>query len=348
MELSSIKKYNFSSFKNIEFIDKGSFGTVFRANRNNKLFALKTFNNSKITLVVKELKMHKLVNNHKNILRFRGITEINTGTVYQINKYCLVLEYADGGTLNSYLSKHFNELKWNDKLNLALQLANALNHLHDNDIIHRDLHANNILIHKKTIKLADFGLSMSTKETSEDTNNVLRIIGIIPYIDPKHFIVENYKLSKESDVYSIGVLLWQISSGRKPFSDTDYDIMLSLAIVNGEREEITKDTPVEYSKLIEGCWKFEPDELINVRESGAEYRSVVERILFEVSTLKIYQELKNVKNYKVEFGILFMELLDMSKNYFLIKLLVIDDDLELSDKEINHVIICLEEYNVNL
>lgn len=100
--------------------------------------------------------------------------------------------------------------------------------------------------------MADFGLSTSTKETSEDTNNVLRIIGIIPYIDPKHFIVENYKLSKMSDMYSIGVLLWQISSGRKPFSDTDYDIMLSLAIINGEREEIIEGTPVEYSNLYKG------------------------------------------------------------------------------------------------
>ncbi|GBC43729.1 uncharacterized protein OCT59_028439 [Rhizophagus irregularis] len=266
LELLSNKKYDFSSFKNIELTGRGSFGTVFRANRKNKNFALKTFNNNKMTLVVKELKIHKLVNHHENILRFCGITEINADTVYQINKYCLVLEYADSGTLNKYLSNHFNELNWYDKLSLALQLAKALQHLHNKDIIHCDLHANNILIHKKTIKLADFGLSTSTKETSEDTNNVLRIIGIIPYIDPKHFIVENYKLSKMSDMYSIGVLLWQISSGRKPFSDTDYDIMLSLAIINGEREEIIEGTPVEYSNLYKDCWKFEPNERPNIQK----------------------------------------------------------------------------------
>ncbi|CAB4417609.1 unnamed protein product [Rhizophagus irregularis] len=156
LELLSNKKYDFSSFNNIELTGRGSFGTVFRANRKNKNFALKTFNNNKMTLVVKELKIHKLVNHHENILRFCGITEINADTVYQINKYCLVLEYADSGTLNKYLSNHFNELNWYDKLSLALQLAKALQHLHDKDIIHCDLHANNILIHKKTIKLADF------------------------------------------------------------------------------------------------------------------------------------------------------------------------------------------------
>ncbi|CAG8465076.1 14293_t:CDS:2 [Rhizophagus irregularis] len=77
LELLSNKKYDFSSFKNIELTGRGSFGTVFRANRKNKNFALKTFNNNKMTLVVKELKIHKLVNHHENILRFCGITEIN-------------------------------------------------------------------------------------------------------------------------------------------------------------------------------------------------------------------------------------------------------------------------------
>jgi len=51
----------------------------------------------------------------------------------------LVLEYADSGILNIYLSKHFNELDWNDKLRLALQLASAVEHMHKNDIIYRDL-----------------------------------------------------------------------------------------------------------------------------------------------------------------------------------------------------------------
>jgi serine/threonine protein kinase len=49
------------------------------------------------------------------------------------------LEYADSGTLNAYLDKHFNELKWNDKLQLALQLANSIEFLHEEGIIHRDL-----------------------------------------------------------------------------------------------------------------------------------------------------------------------------------------------------------------
>ena len=54
-------------------------------------------------------------------------------------KYVLVLEYADSGTLNTYLNEHFNELKWNDKFQLAYQLASAVAFIHECDIIHRDL-----------------------------------------------------------------------------------------------------------------------------------------------------------------------------------------------------------------
>ena len=57
----------------------------------------------------------------------------------QMKKYSLVLEYADSGTLDAYLSKYFNELDWNDKYQLAFQLASAVAYIHEFDIIHHDL-----------------------------------------------------------------------------------------------------------------------------------------------------------------------------------------------------------------
>ncbi|GBB95590.1 hypothetical protein RclHR1_02570024 [Rhizophagus clarus] len=279
---STNKIYDYSNFKEIQLIGKGSSAIVVRATLIDKIFALKSFNNDKKTLlsVVKELKLHKIINSHENILRFYGITKVDTDAVFQMNKYCLVLEYADSGTLNAYLSKHFNELDWNDKFNLALQLANAISFLHDNDIIHRDLHANNILIHQKTIKLADFGLS---KEESNETSSSSQIFGVIPYIDPKRFIINNYKLTKKSDVYSVGVLLWQISSGRRPFYNVNYNIMLSLEITNGKREEVIKGTPAEYSNLYMDCWKDEPDERPNIQQVVSILGQLVKNDLINIS-----------------------------------------------------------------
>ncbi|PKY58677.1 kinase-like protein [Rhizophagus irregularis] len=119
------------------WIGNGSYGTVFCVNwkNSNRLFALKSFNNNEETLkeVVKER-----VDDHENIIRFYGITKMED-TTHQTNKYSLVLEYANNGTLNTYLNKHFNELEWSNKYRYALQLASAVEFLHEKEIIHRDL-----------------------------------------------------------------------------------------------------------------------------------------------------------------------------------------------------------------
>ena len=80
---------------------------------------------------------------------------------------------------------------------------------------------------------------------------------MLPYVDPKCFNIDinqsqKYKLNKKSDVYSIGVLMWQISSGRKPFYKADYDIRLALEILNGKRKGIIDGTPIKYSNLYQG------------------------------------------------------------------------------------------------
>ncbi|GBC00004.1 hypothetical protein RclHR1_03700011 [Rhizophagus clarus] len=198
-----MKYYEYSDFKIIERIGNGSFGSVSRANWKDTeiVLALKSFNNQASTLkeVVNELKLHIDVNFHENIIKFCGITKKKTD---KMSDYILVLEYANNGTLKTYLKEHFNELGWNDKLELALQLSNAILCLHES---------------------------------------------------------ENYVLNKKSDVYSIGVIMWQISSGYRTF----YDIY---------PEECWKDNPVERPDVREIVSKLQSisfkrgDTFINANE----------------------------------------------------------------------------------
>ena len=107
-------------------------------------------------------------------------------------------------------------------------------------------HANNILVHQKNIKLADFGLS---KKITEESSNTSKVLGVLPYVDPKIFSNTNYRLNTKSDIYSIGVIMWQISSGNKPFANVESHLSLILAIQEGGREKFIDGTPIEYSDL---------------------------------------------------------------------------------------------------
>src|SRR3954468_2714838 len=110
------------------------------------------------------------------------------------------------------------------------------------------------------IKLADFGLS---KRIEEASNSQSRLYGIIPYIDPKQFnrrkisddLTQIYTLNEKSDVYSIGILLWEISSGQPPFyiqGEQYHDNDLAIEILQGLRETPIPDTPEDYVKIYTG------------------------------------------------------------------------------------------------
>ncbi|RIB09066.1 kinase-like domain-containing protein, partial [Gigaspora rosea] len=127
--------------------------------------------------------------------------------------------------LREYLKKNFSKLEWTDKLRMAHEILDGLKFLHKNDIIHRDLHSKNILVHDGKLLIADFGLSKD--ETSKTSN--ASVHGMQAYIDPQCFENITYKRSKKSDIYSFGVILWEISSGKPPFQSLNpYAIIIHI------------------------------------------------------------------------------------------------------------------------
>ncbi|CAB5377687.1 unnamed protein product [Rhizophagus irregularis] len=148
------KHYEYKHFSNIQEIGSRSSGKVFRAEWKNfhSYLALRSFykfDNVTVKEIVHEFKLKRDIGSHDNIIQFYGITSLESN---QLKNYLLVMEYADGGSLREYLKQNFDNLTWNNKYNLAYQLACAVSRLHDEEIVHGDLNSRNILVHQNTIK----------------------------------------------------------------------------------------------------------------------------------------------------------------------------------------------------
>ncbi|KAF0552259.1 calmodulin-dependent protein kinase [Gigaspora margarita] len=270
-----VKFYDYTRFKDLELIGEGGYGKVYRATfKDNEItVALKSFKGNHITIkeIVNELKLHCRANMDSNIIHIHGVTKNEDKQNLNFTHYMFVLEYADSGTLRSYLRNNFKNLSWHDKINFALQIARAIKCLHVEGIIHCDLHSNNILVHQKNIKLTDFGLS---RRLDEATNSNQKFGGIIPYTDPQSFEGTRhgkkiFKFNKKSDIYSIGILMWEISSGYPPFKDDiePYQlVLLAGEIKNGRRENHIEGTPPAYIEIYTDCWQYNPDSRPDIQQ----------------------------------------------------------------------------------
>ncbi|CAB4438159.1 unnamed protein product [Rhizophagus irregularis] len=211
-----IKYYEYKEFNNFQEIGTGGFE------------------------IIRELKNQREVDYHDNIIRCHGITKFES----------TVMEYANNGSLRSYLEKNFGKLTWDDKYIMAYQLACAVACLHNEGLSIRDLHSGNILVHQNTIKLADLDYQ---KRIGASSKCSIQNIEMIPYVDPKIFNRRRNNNNQTSQIYSLNE------------KSEQYDVGLALEILQGLRETVVPDTPENYVKFIlVKCWDGEPDNRPNI------------------------------------------------------------------------------------
>ncbi|CAB5379990.1 unnamed protein product [Rhizophagus irregularis] len=125
-------------------------------------------------------------------------------------------------------------------------------------LIMQDLHSKNIVIHENNAKITDFGIS---KNQNNQTSAYIGNFGVVAYMGPER--LKNPEspspYTKSSDIYSFGVLMWEISSGHPPFEHFDDKWALAYSIVNNNnREKLVPNTPEKYEELYTKCWSQEP------------------------------------------------------------------------------------------
>ncbi|RIA78991.1 kinase-like domain-containing protein [Glomus cerebriforme] len=254
--------------------------------------------NAKFYVTLKKIRFHYLENlksfyklsYHQNILSIFGFTKEPNS-----EDYFLVTEYANGGNLRKYLKENYQKLSWHDKMKLAIDLTSGLQCIHSHYIAHLTLNPYNVFVHNNKILIGDSTFSRSVSVISIPEN-----LPILPYIEPNFISNSAYPRDNKSDIYSLGFIMYEISSGKAPFASVRHNFELNKKLLSGVREKAIVGTPIEYIDLYEQCWDDDP----MIRPSADDVLARLGRMNLspvyedtETDTIKI--NMKNVEKKKV-------------------------------------------------
>ncbi|KAF0465065.1 kinase-like protein [Gigaspora margarita] len=182
----------------------------------------------------------------------------------ETKSYYAVLEYVNNGNLHDYLSEH-KDLNWIQRIQISKDIASGLEYLHNNvGMIHRNLNTKTVLIHMGKAKISNPVFS----ELSIDTSPSLSLQGwMIAFIDVELLKDLNSTFTAASDIYSLGFVMWSISSGKFPFENFTSQIDLVKRIISENfRENPVNGTPKAYLDLYQKCWRSNSKERISAQE----------------------------------------------------------------------------------
>ncbi|CAF2787798.1 unnamed protein product [Rotaria sp. Silwood2] len=170
------------------------------------------------------------------------------------------------GSLYKTLHKDQIQLNWPHRLSIALQAAKSINYLHrlQQPILHRDIKSLNFLLEKfhegYIVKVCDFGLAQVRSETIRQSVLVHALPCTLQWTAPE--ILRLKKHTDKSDVYSLGIVYWELASNEIPYNGHQSGVITEF-VLRGDRLEIPENTPSKFAELIKKCWTENPDDRPN-------------------------------------------------------------------------------------
>lgn len=237
-----------------EQIGKGEFSEVFRADYKGSDVAVKIIKNKElVNLFMDEaLVMSKL--NHSNLVHLKGVVD-------SVDCLCIVTEYMAKGSLVDYLrSRGKNVITAHDQIKFARDVCAGMAYLEERGLVHRDLAARNVLLQDNGIaKVSDFGLALHS-DSDMTTGSKIPVKWTAPEA------LKNHTFSCKSDVWSFGILLWEIYSfGRVPYPGILLKDVLSK-LEEGHRMDPPDGCPSQIYKIMTWAWSWKPEDRPTFRE----------------------------------------------------------------------------------
>ncbi|EGC38713.1 hypothetical protein DICPUDRAFT_148631 [Dictyostelium purpureum] len=249
----------------IEQVGEGGFGIVHKGKLRGELVAIKQIamngnNQAAAEEIYREFRREVWLSNiltHPSIVSLKG---------YCLDPCCIVMEYIPNGTLYSYLHKASAEkpIGWPLKLKISINIADAIKHMHNftPKICHRDLKSPNILMLSDmnanvVCKVSDFGETRAVVTSALGRDKLSNPIWLSPEI------MRGEEYTEKADVYSFGIVLWEILTGQLPFDEypvahSSFMYQLEDEIMNGLRPSIPAGSNADYVQLIKDCWQNDP------------------------------------------------------------------------------------------
>lgn len=178
----------------------------------------------------------------REALAATSLAHPNIVSIYDVGEegdiFYIVMEYVDGETLKDYVKKH-GKLSVEETIDIMEQLTSAIQHAHENGLIHRDIKPQNILIDRNgKIKVTDFGIAVALSATAlTQTNSVL---GSVHYLSPEQ--ARGGKATKLSDIYSLGIVFYELVTGELPFTGQS-PVSIALKHLHDETPSVRKLNP---------------------------------------------------------------------------------------------------------
>lgn len=242
-------------------LGKGAFGQIFEGTWNSNSYAIKKLildglqeDSNEVLDIFHEFRrevwlMSKLT--HPCVVNLKG---------YSFSPFAMIMEKIPEGQLYNFLHNEKNNLNWNLRIKIALDIAQGMQVLHgfNPPLVHRDLKSPNILLQSTNenaqvvAKVSDFGTAMhlyigAFKEKASD-----RTVALPTWLAPE--VVAEDEYTEKSDVYAYGIILWELITRRHPFDEYSWMAELEEAIIDGKRPPIPLECPTVWSNLIKRCW----------------------------------------------------------------------------------------------
>ncbi|KAK1799566.1 hypothetical protein P4O66_000448 [Electrophorus voltai] len=230
----------FEEISDLQWVGSGAQGAVFLGKFHGEEVAVKKVRNIRET-DIKHLRKLK----HPNIITFKGICT-------QAPCYCIIMEYCAQGQLYEVL-RAGRKITPSLLVEWSMGIAGGMNYLHLHKIIHRDLKSPNMLItYDDLVKISDFGTS---KELS-DKSTKMSFAGTVAWMAPE--VIRNEPVSEKVDIWSFGVVLWEMLTGEVPYKDVDSSAIIWGVGNNSLQLPVPHTCPDGFKILLKQCWNCKP------------------------------------------------------------------------------------------